>query len=275
MSIGLPIPEKKLFQTLKFQIQGQGHGCGQRARSYNRPSIILTHLVSISHQAGQQFLRQSYFETIKVKVMSEVKGQGHILYPVSNRCTSFLFHINRTNRSRDMTKTSVWPWIIPLWVKVTKRSSNTLPQTHIFFVPNILSLAQMVLTWESKVVAVADAAAAETNWKHKVIPHWGDLIISIMSFWLIDRLEYLEQTLWLHNNILVLWCFGHLDIQISDIKMSMVCANNWDHYCMKVMFVYTLFSLSSLCGLIWKHWMYEILVKNILPCVCLRWSLFS
>ena len=54
----------KAFQTLtlKFQLQGQGHGCGQRARSYNQPSIILTHFVFISHQSDQQFLRWSYFE---------------------------------------------------------------------------------------------------------------------------------------------------------------------------------------------------------------------
>ena len=36
--------------------------------------------------------------------MGEVKGQGHILYPVSNQCTSFLFHINQTNHSWDMAK---------------------------------------------------------------------------------------------------------------------------------------------------------------------------
>ena len=34
-------------------------------------------------------------ETPKVKVMSEVKGQVHILYPVSNQCFSFSFHINK------------------------------------------------------------------------------------------------------------------------------------------------------------------------------------
>ena len=43
-------------------------------------------------------------ETYKVKVMSEVKGQGHILYPVSNRCISFSFHINRTNYFWDIAK---------------------------------------------------------------------------------------------------------------------------------------------------------------------------
>ena len=65
-----------------------------------------------------------------------------------------------------------------LGVKVMERSSSTFPQTHIFFVPYIQGLAQTVLTWEAKVVAVADAAAAaaETNWNHKVTPDWGDLI---------------------------------------------------------------------------------------------------
>ena len=36
--------------------------------------------------------------------MSEVKDQGHIEYPVSNRCTSFSFHINQTNHFRDMAQ---------------------------------------------------------------------------------------------------------------------------------------------------------------------------
>ena len=99
----------KLFQTLtlKFQLQSQGHGCGQRARSYNRPSIILTHFILNSHQSDYQFLRaisKFELETSKVKVISEVKGQGHILYPASNRCTSLSFHINRTNHSWDMSK---------------------------------------------------------------------------------------------------------------------------------------------------------------------------
>ena len=31
--------------------------------------------------------------------MSEVKGQGHILYQVSNQCVSLSFHTNRTNNS--------------------------------------------------------------------------------------------------------------------------------------------------------------------------------
>ena len=66
-----------------------------------------------------------------------------------------------------------WPWD-----KVTKRSSSTFSQTNTFFVPNIYGEAQMILTWEAKVIAAADA---ETNWKHKVTPDWGDLNIGIMT----------------------------------------------------------------------------------------------
>ena len=57
-----------------------------------------------------------------------------------------------------------------------ERSSSTFPQTHIFFVPNIKGLAQMVLTWKGIFFADADADAVETNWKHKVTPGRGDLI---------------------------------------------------------------------------------------------------
>ena len=34
--------------------------------------------------------------------MGEVKGQGHKVYPVSNRYTSFLFHVNWAYHSWDM-----------------------------------------------------------------------------------------------------------------------------------------------------------------------------
>ena len=48
--------------------------------------------------------------------MSEVKGQGHILYPESNQCTSFSFHINRTNHSfLRYGQNSAWPWKKHIW----------------------------------------------------------------------------------------------------------------------------------------------------------------
>ena len=76
---------------MTLKLQGQGHGCSQRARSYIGPSILLICVLFISHQSDQQFLTAiSKFdlETSKVKVMSEVKGQGHISYPVPFRFTS-------------------------------------------------------------------------------------------------------------------------------------------------------------------------------------------
>ena len=96
LSISHPIPEMRPFQTLTLKLQCQGHGCGQRARSYIWPRILSIRFLFISHQSDQQFLRYSFFEKL-IKVMSEVKGQGHIAYPVSNICTSFSCHINLTN----------------------------------------------------------------------------------------------------------------------------------------------------------------------------------
>ena len=40
--------------------------------------------------------------------------------------------------------------------------------------------------WEGKVFAAADADAAETDWKHKVTPEWGDLMI---NFTLVQGME--------------------------------------------------------------------------------------
>ena len=37
ISTPTPIPQIRLFQTLTFKLQGQGHGCGQRARPYSHP----------------------------------------------------------------------------------------------------------------------------------------------------------------------------------------------------------------------------------------------
>ena len=62
------------------------------------------HFTSIRPTIPERVISKFDIETSKVNVMSEVKGQGHILYPVSNRCISYSFHINRTNYSWDMTK---------------------------------------------------------------------------------------------------------------------------------------------------------------------------
>ena len=109
MSISHPIPHTKLFQTLTLKLQGQGHGCGQRAfiqlqlAQYHINSLPF-HFTSIRPTIPEIVISKFDFETSKVKVISEVKGQGHILYPVPNRCTSFSFHINQTNHSWDIAE---------------------------------------------------------------------------------------------------------------------------------------------------------------------------
>ena len=73
MSIGCPNPEMRLIQTQPLKLQGQGHGCCQKARSYNETSILFIHFLFISHQLDQPFLRYSCFEILLWKI----QAQGH------------------------------------------------------------------------------------------------------------------------------------------------------------------------------------------------------
>ena len=96
------------FKIWPWNIHGQGHECGQRQGHTVHPqypiNLLPFHFTSITPTILDTAISKFPLETSKVKVMSEVKVQGHILYPVSNQCTSFLFHINRTNYSWDMAK---------------------------------------------------------------------------------------------------------------------------------------------------------------------------
>ena len=109
MSICHPIPEMRLFQT-----QGQGHGCDQRAMSFSQPSILLICFISISHQSGQQFLRNSYFEICPWNI----QGQGHewgqrsrsYIIP-SIQPMQFLFVTHQLDQLfLRYGQNSVWPW---------------------------------------------------------------------------------------------------------------------------------------------------------------------
>ena len=113
---GRPIPEINLFQTLtlQFQLQGQGHGCGQRARPYNRPSFILTHLVFISHQSDQQFLRYSYFEIWPWNTHGQghewgQRSRSHIVPSI--QLMNFLFISHQSDQQiLRYGQNNVWPW---------------------------------------------------------------------------------------------------------------------------------------------------------------------
>ena len=134
MSIGRPIPETRLFQTLTLKllgvVKGQGHTIGPV--SYYFASFLFH--INQTNNSWDTAISKFDLETSKVKVMSEVKCQGHILYPVSNRRLSFSFHINQTNHSCDMAKivfnleqgksegfeSCDWPIVRkrPIWVKI-------------------------------------------------------------------------------------------------------------------------------------------------------------
>ena len=114
MSIGHPIPEIRLFQTLTLKLQGQGHGFGQNARSYSRPSIILLGFLFISHISDQQFLRYSY-----VKIWPwNIQGQGHERGQRSRSHITpsiqpmhFLFISHQLDQPfLRFGQNSVWPW---------------------------------------------------------------------------------------------------------------------------------------------------------------------
>ena len=73
MSIGRPIPDIRLFE------------CGQRARSYSRPSILLIRFIFISHQSVQTSwdpaVSKFELEISKVKVMrSKMKAIYYTQY---------------------------------------------------------------------------------------------------------------------------------------------------------------------------------------------------
>ena len=111
MSSSHSIPEIRLFQTLTLKLQCQGHGCGQRARSYSQPSFLLIHFLFISHLSDQQLLRYNYFEIwpwkIQVKVMNELRSHNipsiqlmHFLF-VSHQLYQQFLRYGQKN---------VWPW---------------------------------------------------------------------------------------------------------------------------------------------------------------------
>ena len=102
------------YHALTLTLQGQGHGCGQRARSYSWPSIILTHFLFISCQSDQQFLRYSCFEIWPWNI----QGQGHewgqssrsVITP-SIQPMHFLFISHQSDQPfLRYGQNSVWPW---------------------------------------------------------------------------------------------------------------------------------------------------------------------
>ena len=114
MSISHPISEIRLLETLTLKLQGQGHGCGQRARSYSWPSILLTRFLFISHKSDQQFLRYNCFKIWPWNI----QGQGHEWGQMSRahiipsiQPMHFLFVSHQSDQLfLRHGKTNVWPY---------------------------------------------------------------------------------------------------------------------------------------------------------------------
>ena len=105
--------EKLVMSTARRRLKSPQSLCGtsthptrvkQRSQSWSwMINSYPFHSMSISPPIPQIRLFQILTLNYKVKVTCGVKGQGHIAHPVSTRCTSFSFHINRTNHSWDMS----------------------------------------------------------------------------------------------------------------------------------------------------------------------------
>ena len=76
----------------------------QSAQYHDQPTSFSFH-INQTNNSWETVISKFDFETSKVKVMSEVKGQGHILYPCSIEPMHFLFASHQSvQHSWDMAK---------------------------------------------------------------------------------------------------------------------------------------------------------------------------
>ena len=116
------------------------------------------HLTSIRPTIPEiELFRNLTLKHPRSRSLSEVKGQGHILYPVSNQCTSFSFHINRTNHSWDMAKIvfdleKTHPKFLKKFAKITvfdkisPKSNQVITMTRATKLPCFVVIQWVVLT---------------------------------------------------------------------------------------------------------------------------------
>ena len=110
MSIGHPIPQIRVFQTVTLKFQE----CGQKARSYSWPSRLLIRFLFISHQSDQQFLIFKYFEIWPCKNQGQghewgQRSRSHSIPSIEPKHFPFASHQSGQPFLRYGQK-SVWPW---------------------------------------------------------------------------------------------------------------------------------------------------------------------
>ena len=96
-----------LLKNLTLRIQGQGHGWGERWKSYHGSNILSTHIPFVPSQSAIPFLRYSIFRLwpwkSKVKLIGEANVESHNMCPTLYRVTSLSFHVNLPSHSWDTT----------------------------------------------------------------------------------------------------------------------------------------------------------------------------
>ena len=149
-------------QGLPLKLQGQGHGCGQGAMSYSRPSIISTHFLFISHQSDQQFLRYSYFEIWPWNIQGQGHGWGqrsrsHIIPSIKPMHFLFISHQLDQSFLRYMTKVvfdleKTHPKVLKKLAKITvsyrsaPKPNQVITMTRAMKLPCFVVIRWVVLT---------------------------------------------------------------------------------------------------------------------------------
>ena len=163
LSIGRPIPEIRLFQTLTLKFQGQGHGCGQRARSYSRPSILLTLFLFISYQLDQQSLRYSYLEIWPWNIQGQghewgQRSRSHIIPCIQPMHFLFVSHQSDQPFLR-YDQNNVWPWkkqtpiksfikkFLSKFAKITVSNKTSPKSNQVITMTRAIKLHFEVISW--------------------------------------------------------------------------------------------------------------------------------
>ena len=82
--------------TWKFNLENpsQGHGQGQRSRTYSGSNNQSTHTPFVSNQSALPLLGYGYFTIWLFKSKVTIVTQGHMIGSTSNQLKSILSHVN-------------------------------------------------------------------------------------------------------------------------------------------------------------------------------------
>ena len=134
----------------------------QRARSYNRPSIILTHFLFISHQSDQQFRRYSYFKIWPWNIQGQChewgqRSRSHIVPSIQPMHFLFVSHqsdqpfLRYGEKSILILKKHIWNCLrkfakITVFSRMYPKSNQVITMTRATKLPRFVMIWWVVLT---------------------------------------------------------------------------------------------------------------------------------